>query len=69
MKTQITLKKYLESGHSQESLAKQLGVTQGAIQQMNASGRDIRLIISGKKITAYEIRPVPAKKRKQSEPS
>jgi len=67
MKTQITLKQYLEMGHSQESLAQQLGVTQGAIQQMKASGRDIRLIIGGKKITAYEVRPVPAKRRKQPE--
>jgi biotin operon repressor len=65
MKTEITLKQYLDSGHSQESLAKQLGVTQGAVQQMKASGRDIRLILGGKKIIAYEIRPIPAK-RKQS---
>lgn len=65
MKTEITLKQYLDSGHSQESLAKQLGVTQGAVQQMKASGRDIRLIIGGKRITAYEVRPIPAK-RKQS---
>lgn len=66
MKTEITLKQYLESGHSQESLAKQLGVTQGAIQQMKAAGRDIRLILGGKKIIAYEIRPIPAKRKRSA---
>lgn len=64
MKTEITLKQYLSSGHSQESLAKQLGVTQGAIQQMKASNRDIRLIIGGEKIIAYEVRPIPSKRKK-----
>lgn len=63
MNTEITLKQYLAAGNSQESLAKKLGVTQGAVQQMSKSGRDIRLIIIGEKITAYEVRPVPAKKR------
>jgi len=63
MKTEITLKQYLEAGNSQESLAKQLGVTQGAVQQMKSSDRDIRLIIIGDRITAYEVRPIPAKRK------
>lgn len=63
MNTEITLKQYLAAGNSQESLAKKLGVTQGAVQQMSKSARDIRLIIMGEKITAYEVRPVPAKRK------
>lgn len=63
MKTEITLKQYLAAGNSQESLAKKLGVTQGAVQQMSKSSRDIRLIILDEKITAYEVRPVPAKRK------
>lgn len=66
MKTEITLKQYLEAGNSQESLAKQLGVTQGAVQQMKSSDRDIRLIIIGDRITAYEVRPIPAKRKSKT---
>jgi predicted transcriptional regulator len=63
MKTEITLKQYLAAGNSQESLAKHLGVSQGAVHQMNKSDRDIRLIIGGKKITAYEVSPVPKNRK------
>ena len=63
MKTEITLKQYLAAGNSQESLAKHLGVSQGAVHQMNKSNRDIRLIVGDNKITAYEVRPVPSSKK------
>lgn len=46
---------------TQEQLAGALGITQGAVNQMLKSGRDIRIVLSEEGLSAYEIRSVPAK--------
>ena len=63
MKYETTLKDYITAGNSQESLALKLGCTQGAVQQWLANKKDIRLTVDGDSVTAYEIRPVPSRKK------
>ena len=49
---------------SRSDLADQLGVTHGAITQMLASDRDIRVVVGDTgRVTAYEKKQIPAYKR------
>ena len=62
MNTGTPLSEFME-GKTQTEVARQLGVTQGGLQKMIVSGRDIRICQkSDGSISAFEIRDIPAKK-------
>lgn len=54
---------------SRADLADQLGVTHGAITQMLASERDIRVVVGDTgRVSAYERKKIPAYRRQQASP-
>jgi DNA-binding transcriptional regulator YdaS (Cro superfamily) len=54
--------------NSQKALADALGISAGAINQMLKEGRDITVVESKGRITAYETRPIPASKNARTRP-
>lgn len=56
---ELSLKEFLAQG-TQKEVAEQLGVTQGAISQMLAAGRDVRIRVDakGRIVSAHEVKPL-----------